>query len=503
MCRECRESVLWIRAAGDHFRGTVRLVGMQSPATIMRSKRIPSVFARLSVMLLLFVAGRVVCGDELCRIEVVDEEGRRVPLVELRTVHQVRLVSDNAGMIAFDLPELMGREAWFDVIGHGYEVRPDEFGYRGVRLTPRPDAVLRVVVRRRLAAIRIGRLTGAGRLAESRRLGLTADDPETGIVGCDSVQNAVYRGKLYWFWGDTGLPHYPLGIFHTTGAITDLLPGKVDEAPISLRYEVFRDAAGRPRGVAPMPGEGPTWITGVAALRDREGRERLGCAYAKIRPPLEAYRWGLAVWDDDKRQFEPARILWEQTADGSPQPPPLPRGHAVLWKDPADREWVLFGDPFPTLRCPATFEAWLDPNQWETLETPDFLWDADHQSKVVPHSGAVAWHPRRQRWVAVFMEQFGKPSAFGELWYAEALQPTGPWGRAVKIVTHDNYTFYNPAIHPEFTTEGSSSLFFEATYTQQFADHAPATPRHDYNQILYRLDLDDPRLAPARDSVPR
>lgn len=23
------------------------------------------------------------------------------------------------------------------------------------------------------------------------------------------------------------------------------------------------------------------------------------------------------------------------------------------------------------------------------------------------------------------------------------------------------------------------------------------TPRYDYNQILYRLDLDDPRLAPA------
>lgn len=467
----------------------------------MRSPPIPPALARLFSGFFLLAACGAAPGEELCRIEVTDEEGWPVPLVELRTVHQVRLVTDNAGIIAFDLPELMNREVWFDVIGHGYEVPADGFGYRGVRLTPRPNETLRVVVHRTLAARRLGRLTGAGRLAESRRLGPAADDPETGILGCDSVQNAVYRGKLYWFWGDTTLPHYPLGIFHTTGATTELRPRNVDKPPISVQYEVFRDAAGRPRGVAPMPGEGPTWITALVSLRDRDGRERMGCTYAKIRPPLDAYLWGLAVWDDDRGQFEPVRILWEQSADDSRPPPPLPKGHAVFWTDDAGHDWVLFGDPFPTLRCPAAFEAWQDPSQWETLEPPAFLWDADHQNKVVPHSGAVAWHPWRNRWVAIFMERFGNPSVFGELWYAEANRPTGPWSRAVKIVTHDNYTFYNPAIHPEWTPEGAPSLFFEATYTRQFADHAPATPRYDYNQMLYRLDLDDPRLAPARDSL--
>ena len=73
---------------------------------------------------------------EPCRIEVVEKgSGWPVPLVELRTTHNVRLVTDNAGVIALDLPELMGRETWFDVIGHGYEVPKDGFGYRGVRLT--------------------------------------------------------------------------------------------------------------------------------------------------------------------------------------------------------------------------------------------------------------------------------------------------------------------------------------------------------------------------------
>jgi hypothetical protein len=97
------------------------------------------------------------------------------------------------------------------------------------------------------------------------------------------------------------------------------------------------------------------------------------------------------------------------------------------------------------------------------------------------------------------MQAHGKPSAFGELWYAEADAPTGPWGKAVKVLSHDNYTFYNPRLHPELTPLNSSVLLFEGTYTTSFADRPPPTPRYDYNQILYRLDLDDPALAPARE----
>ena len=96
------------------------------------------------------------------------------------------------------------------------------------------------------------------------------------------------------------------------------------------------------------------------------------------------------------------------------------------------------------------------------------------------------------------MQAFGKPSNFGELWYAEADTPTGPWGKAVKVLTHENYTFYNPRLHPEFTPASSPVLIFEGTYTMQFADRPHPTPRYDYNQILYRLDLDDPALKPGQ-----
>lgn len=437
-----------------------------------------------------------------CRIEVVEKgSGWPVPLVELRTTHQVRFVSDNAGLIAFDLPELMGRETWFDVIGHGYEVPRDGFGHRGVRLTPMPGQTLRVEVERRIVARRLGRLTGAGLFAESQRLGLAADWPESGVLGCDSVQTAPYRGRRFWLWGDTTLARYPLGIFHSTAAFTAMRPLAGFEPPVRLRFEYVTDERGAPRGVAQMPGEGPTWLSACVSLPDRTGAPRLVASYVKIRPPLEAYEWGLCAWNDETRRFERLQMIWTQTAD-APDPPPHPEGHAVWWKDDAGRDWVMFGNPLPVLRCPATFEAWQDPANWEVLRPQVSIPAADGGAAIKPHTGAhsgsIAWHPWRKRWVMVFLQALGRPSAFGELWYAEADAPTGPWGPAVQVLSHDNYTFYNPRLHVELTPPDAPLLLFEGTYTAQFADRPPPTPRHDYNQILYRLDLDAAALRPAQ-----
>jgi hypothetical protein len=435
---------------------------------------------------------------EPCRIEVVEKgSGWPVPLVELRTTHHARFVTDNAGVIAFDLPELMGRDVWFDVLGHGYEVPKDGFGYRGVRLKPEAGKTLRVEVARNIIAKRLGRLTGGGLFAESQKLGRELDWRESSILGCDSVQNAVHRGKLFWAWGDTTLANYPLGIFDTSSATTTVKPLKSFEPPLRLSFDYFTDAAGKQRGVAKMPGSGPTWVTGYTSLPDKTGTPRLVGCYMKIKPPLEVYETGLCVWNDATSAFEQHRVLWTKS-ESSPKQPPAPDGHPAFWKDASGKEWVLFGNPFPTLRCPATFEAWQDSSQWEVLKPQPSLASADKAKLVKPHSGSVAWNAFRKRWVTVFMESFGKPSAHGELWYAEAEKPTGPWGRAVKVLTHENYTFYNPRLHPEFTPADSSILLFEGTYTMQFADKPAPTPRYDYNQILYRLDLDDPALAPAQ-----
>ena len=432
-----------------------------------------------------------------CRIEVVEQgSGWPVPLVELRTTHQVRFVSDNAGRIACDLPELMGRETWFAVHGHGYEVKADGFGQRGVRLMPEPGKTLRVEVRRTSIAQRLGRLTGAGLFAESQKLGLETDWRESGLVGQDSVQNAVHRGRLYWFWGDTTLAKYPLGLFDGTGATTASALTQPLVPPLRLALAYFTNATGVPRGIAPMPGSGPTWVTGVVSVPDQSGTPRLVCAYMKIKPPLEAYEWSLAVWHEEKATFEKLKTVWTKS-DATPKPPLIPEGHPVSWTDERGQAWLLFGNPLPKLRCPATFEAWQDAKTWEVLTPQASLAGASGET-VKPHTGSIAWHPGRQRWVTVFMQAFGKPSAFGELWYAEASAPTGPWGTAVKVLSHDNYTFYNPRLHLEFTPAGSPLLYFEGTYTAQFANRPEPTPRYDYNQILYRLDLNDPALKPAQ-----
>ena len=477
---------------------TRQIFNPTKPARSLRSKFRRSLIA--VVVLSTYVSSSLaIRAIEPCRIEVVEKgSGWPVPLVELRTTHHVRFVTDNAGVIALDAPELMGRDVWFDVIGHGYEVPKDGFGQRGVRLRPELGKRLKVELNRTIVAKRLGRSTGAGLFAESQKLGMELDwrDNHIGIFGCDSVQNAVHRGKLFWAWGDTLVPNYPLGIFDMTSATTPVQPLTSFEPPLRLKFDYFRDESGKPRGVAKMPGAGPTWVSAYVSLPDKTGQPRLCGTYIKVRNYLEAYESGLCVWNDEKEEFEQLRVLWTKS-EKAPTQPPAPDGHPAFWSDAQGRKWVLFGNPLPKLRCPATFEAWQDSSKWEILTPQESLVSASDGKPVKPHSGSIAWNFYRQRWVTVFMESFGAPSVFGELWYAEAKVPTGPWGKAVKVLSHENYTFYNPRLHPEFTATNSPILIFEGTYTTEFANKPNPTPRYNYNQILYRLDLDDPVLRPA------
>ena len=63
-------------------------------------------------------------------IRVVDSDtGRGVPLVELETVNSLKFVTDNAGRVAFYEPGQMGREVFFSVRSHGYEMKKVGFGF--------------------------------------------------------------------------------------------------------------------------------------------------------------------------------------------------------------------------------------------------------------------------------------------------------------------------------------------------------------------------------------
>ena len=82
----------------------------------------------------------------------------------------------------------------------------------------------------------------------------------------------------------------------------------------------------------------------------------------------------------------------------------------------------------------------------------------------------------------------------GEVYLAEAAALEGPWVRAKKILTHDRYSFYNPKHHPFMVEEGGRFIYFEGTYSNTFSGNEHPTPRYDYNQVLYRLDLAQPEL---------
>jgi hypothetical protein len=101
--------------------------------------------------------------------------------------------------------------------------------------------------------------------------------------------------------------------------------------------------------------------------------------------------------------------------------------------------------------------------------------------------------------VAIFGRKGGKDSFLGEIDYAEADAPTGPFRHVVKVVDHPHYSFYNP-VHHAFLDKGSS-IYFEGTYTAEFSGNPDKTPLYNYNQLLYKLDLSDPRLAFAKEGA--
>lgn len=472
-------------------------------------------------------------------ITVVDRQtGRGVPLVELRTVHHVRLVTDSNGIAVFREPGLMGQTAFFNVSGHGYEFPKDGFGIRGKQVKVTPGGSVTLQVDRINLAERLYRVTGGGIYRDSVLVGARVPIREpllnAQVLGSDSVLNAVYRGKLWWFWGDTQRPSYPLGNFHVPGATSELPAedGLDPDAGVDLTY--FVDDKGFAKKTCEMPGRGPTWLTSLVVLPDATGRERMYGSFVKVEPPLKVYSRGLVVWDDAKQQFTKVR-------DVDMAHPSFPMGQAVR-----HGEHVYIASPYPMFRVKATAEAFADPARWETFTPleegstlaapeldrdptgrPRFAWrrnapavgpaelpelskhlkpaespfrlaDRDTGQPIYAHAGSVAWNESRKRWTMLFTEHSGKPSFLGEVWYAEADELTGPWRYAVKVATHDRMSFYNPKQHPEFEKDGGKVIYFEGTYTHDFSGNPDATPRYEYNQVMYRLDLGDARTALPR-----
>ena len=503
----------------------------------------------LLVVVVTFPSSLRAATNDWFGIRVVDATtGRGVPLVELETVNHLRFVTDNAGWAAINEPGWAGQPVFFAVHSHGYEFPKDGFGSAGLILTNTPGGRVTIRLPRRHVAERLYRVTGEGLYRDSVLLGEPtplAEPLGSGLVaGQDSVQAALYHGKIHWFWGDTARLKYPLGNFRTAGAMSDLLGhGGLDPARgINLRY--WTNAEGFSREMIPLPGGAPgvVWIDGVVVVPDAQGREQMVAHYSHRESLAVQLEHGLAVWNDAQAVFERRVILATNETWRFVQ------GHPTRWR--ADgREFLLCGEHLPNLRVPARLEDVLNPTRYEawtclatnhnahgellpqrgaagalawnwrsdsapTRNVDELRWlkagllktnelrflprDVESGKPVLLHGGSVRWNAHRQRWIAIAVETSGT-SFLGEVWYAEAREPLGPWRLARKIVTHERYSFYNPVSHDFFDQEDGRLIYFEGTYVNTFSGNADATPRYDYNQVMYRLDLDDPRLGSVRE----
>ncbi len=477
-------------------------------------------------------------GQDYFAIQVVDDAtGRGVPLVELKTVNGMRYYTDSAGVVAFSEPGLMNQSVYFHVKSHGYEYPNDGFGYRGERLKTKPGGEATLRLKRKNIAQRLYRVTGEGIYDDSLRVGKPApiDQPllNAKVLGSDSVVNAVFNGRIHWFWGDTNRPSYPLGNFHVPGAVSQLPNRGGLDPEVGVDLEYFVDEDGFATETARMPGDGPTWIFGLITLAGNEKREELFAAYSKVKPPLDVYERGLARFDDAMSRFE-------KTVQFDMASPMFPGGHPVKHDD-GTGEHVYFADPFPLVRVRATPQDLADLEKYEAYTclqqgsrddslvvqrnngVPVYGWKTDTipytpklQSKlirsgelkpaealfqlkddsgneVIMHSGSVYWNRYRDRWIMIGVQIYGT-SMLGEVWYLESDELTGPWSLCRKIVTHEKYSFYNPKQHPMLDKHDGRVIFFEGTYTNMFSGNEDPTPRYNYNQIMYKLDLSDPRL---------
>jgi len=487
------------------------------------------------------------------RIEVVDDQtGRGVPFVELSTTAGDRFFTDSNGLAALNAPELLGQSTWFNVASHGYAFPADGFGFRGTRLTPKLGESTTLKIKRLNIAERLYRITGAGIYRDTLLLGEKPpiDKPllNAEVAGQDSVVAAIYKGKIFWVWGDTARMSYPLGHFATAGATSEL-PGRGGLDPslgINLHYYV--DSSGFSKGIVPLGRPGPVWTDGLLAIKDDVGQERLLAHYVRMQDLFTPVESGLLVFNDEMQQFD---VIKQIDIDA-----PLSPGSHPIRVNVDGQEYIYFlgfyprPKPYAHIRVKADWQSLLDLSQYEAFtclkprtrydkadppldrnaegklvwawkrnaaaltptqfrelvesghmepdESPVRLVDVDSGESLIAFGGSINWNEYRKRWILITANAPSDDAVGGETYFAEANSPEGPWVYAKKIATHsakdDNYDFYNPVHHPFYDQQGGRYLYFQGTLSTYFSKNSRAAPRYSYNQLMYRLDLADPRL---------
>lgn len=470
------------------------------------------------------------------KITIVDEEtGRGVPLVELKTTSGVRYYTDSNGIVAFYESFLMDQKVLFYINSHGYEFSEEFFGERGKVLKVTKGGAVLLKIRRLNIAERLYRITGEGIYRDSllvgQRVPICHPLLNSYVMGQDTVLVTPYKRKLYWFWGDTfGPADFNVAVSGATSEYSG--KGGLDpDVGVDLTY--FVDKSGFSKKMCFIPGHGRVWIDWLVTITDDRGMECLIARYSRMKNLDSAHERGLAVFNDKTELFEPLVRL--NVKLDTPHLSIHPFRASIGGED-----YYYFTSGYFFSRVKADLKHISDPKKYEsfTCLVPGsrynkkashldrrsdgrliYAWkantdpidcrrqqelvsegkieleegwlhltDIDTGNAIAAYPGSVFWNDFRKRWIMIAQKDIG------EVWYAEADTPVGPWVYSRKIVNHKQYTFYNPTQHPFFDQAGGRIIYFEGTYTNWFSGNCNQTPRYDYNQIMYRLSLDDSRL---------
>ena len=266
------------------------------------------------------------------------------------------------------------------------------------------------------------------------------------------------------------------------------------------------------------------WLFGLLNVKDDKGEETLFAHWGRHEALSKPVEHGICRFNEATGIFE--NVLTLEGAEDWKHPLP----NAVRVTDESGG-WFYFAHSFCHTRVRATVSDITNPASYEALkfdeaahewrwqreapptrqgeelklllsgkmkgaESRYHLKDAASGKAVMLHHASIEWNAWRKRWVLIGLQNGGKddPSPLGEVWYAESAKIDGPWSECIKIASHPRYSFYNPVHHAFLDAEDGRVIYFQGTYSLEFSGNPLAPARYDYNQLMYRLDLDDERL---------
>lgn len=495
----------------------------------------PMSASRCLPLLVLLCVGRL-AGATPFWVRVVDADtGRGVPLVQLTTAESANYWTDSGGIAVIEDPALQAQDVRFNIQSDGYLFEQTVQGKPGAVLHVQAGTHDELKIKRLNIAERLYRVTGADIYRDTLLAGLKAPIAhpllDSGVVGQDTNIATLYGDKIVWCWGDTdGLARFN----GNTTCATSELPNKGGLNPsvgVNLNYFTREDGFVRP--MVPIEARGLVWIEGLFTAKDEQGRERLLATYTRQEPgnPHQVAECGIVEFDDAAGVFRVIAHL------------PLPPHHTSSHPFHVDLNGKDYLYLYPVQRVPNDWKSVLDPGSYESytclkpgmkldmadpqLERDDSgqlvcgwkhntEWiDSDRERELVNRglidkahanfplvdvdtgkpTGArpddVSWNAYRNKWV--LLSKTG-----GMVYYSEADQPTGPWVKAKAVLTQGPYRLYNVVEHPFLESGGGRIIYFEGTFTAKLSAAKVEVPDYNYNNLMYRLDLSDPRLEAVR-----